>query len=143
MRFLLDTNVVSEPIGNAPNRNVVDWIADQDPFALHLSVVTFAEIGAGIGRLPPSRRRGSLEDWRERLLISFADRVLHVDLDVADAWGSIRARLSSLGASIGPIDAFLAATAQVHGLMLVTRNVRDFALWEGPLFDPWPKSEPT
>ena len=137
MNFLLDTNVVSEPVTRQPNRAVLAWIGRQDPLALYLSVATCAEIEAGIATLPSSRRRSRLDQWRDQLVASFEDRILLIDLEVARSWASIRARSAREGAPIGPMDAFIAATAEARGLTLITRNVRDFEAWGGPIFNPW------
>ena len=137
MSFLLDTNVISEPVSKQPNQAVLDWIGEQEPTALYLSVATVAEIGAGIARLRASRQRSGLEHWRAQLIESFEERVLPIDLRVAVNWGDIRARAAGAGASIGPMDAFLAATAEVHGFTLVTRNVKDFKIWGGRILNPW------
>jgi len=137
LKLLLDTNVVSEPASRAPNPRVLAWIAAQDPLALHVSVVTWAEIEEGIARLPRSRRRRELEDWREALFESIEDRLLIVDRRIASAWGAIRARLALRKLSMAPIDGFIAATAEVYGMIVVSRNARHFAPWGGPLINPW------
>lgn len=137
MKLLLDTNVVCEAVVATPNQKVVDWIAAQKPDDLHLSVVTLGEITEGIARLPTSRRRHRLEAWRDDIVASAGERLLSVDPPIASAWGVLRARLAARGRSISPIDAFVAATAEVHGMVVVTRNVKHFEAWGGPILNPW------
>ena len=125
MSFLLDTNVVSEfRKRDRCDIGVAAWMSAADPDALFLSVLVIGEIRRGIENV---RRRDSvtaevLELWLNRLVAAHADRILPVDAPVAEAWGRLEA-----AASLPTIDGLLAATALVHGLTLVTRNVRDFA----------------
>ncbi len=99
-----------------------------------LSAVTIGEIEKGIQirRRRDPRAGERLQIWFDGLRRDFGDRILPVDERVAIAWGRIAA-----GRSRSVTDALIAATAQVHGLTLVTRNVRDFADLGLPLVDPW------
>jgi predicted nucleic acid-binding protein len=135
--FLIDTNIASEAMRREPNADVVAWTGRQPLEALYFSVGTIAEIDFGIARLDESLRKARLKAWRDELVRRSRLRVLPVDLVVANAWGVVRARAAAVGRTIAMIDALLAATAQVHGLTLVTRNVVDFEAWGGPVFNPW------
>jgi predicted nucleic acid-binding protein len=136
--FLLDTNVVSEWRKPHPNPGVVTWLATVDEDQTSLSVVTITELRYGIERLPAGARRRRLSEWLEReLLLRFDGRILPVDLAVADECGRLVARSEAVGRPIGPRDAFLAATAEVYGLTLVTRNVSDFQPTVKNVFSPW------
>ena len=138
MTYLLDTNVVTEWVKPQPDTHVMTWLGDIGEDRLFLSVATFAEIRRGIGSLSPSRRRNQLERWLDSDLAGrFADRILIIDRRVADAWGVVTARGRRLGLSIGPMDGFFAATAEVHGLMLATRNVTEFTPLGIPVINPW------
>ena len=138
MRFLLDTNVVSEWVRPRPAAGVVAWLADADEDRLYLSVLTVAELRHGIQRLAAGRRREQLGEWLDDdLLERFSGRVLSIDVAVANAWGVIVAERERLGRPIGAMDAFMAATARVHQLTLVTRNVADFAASVKTLVNPW------
>jgi toxin FitB len=126
--FLLDTNVVSEWIKPRPNPGVADWLAGVDEDSVFLSVVTFAELRHGVERLSAGKRRKQLGEWLQNdLLLRFEQRILPVDIAVADEWGRLVARHESTGRPIHAMDALIAATAQVHSLTLVTRNASDFA----------------
>jgi predicted nucleic acid-binding protein len=136
--FLLDTNVISEWVKPRPDPHVVEWLASVDEDQVYLSVVSFAEIRLGIELLVAGRRRERLASWlADDLPARFEGRILDVDHRVADAWGVIMARGRLAGAVPGAMDAFFAATAEAHGLTLVTRNVRDFAKLGIALLDPW------
>jgi toxin FitB len=124
--YLLDTNVLSETRKPQPAAGVADWIAATPPDRMHVSVLTLGEIEQGIARV---RSRGdlqqaaALERWLREVETGFEDRVLPVTLPVAAAWG--RQQYSQ---PLPVIDALIAATARVHGLTVVTRNVQDFDL---------------
>jgi predicted nucleic acid-binding protein len=135
--FLLDTNVVSEPAQAVSDARVLGWIGRQDPSTLYISAITVAEVEQGIAAMPPSHRRRRLEAWRDEMLDSMESRIIPVHLEIARAWGGLRARLAGGGLSIEPLDGFIAATAEVNKLILATRNVRHFSAWGGPVLNPW------
>lgn len=137
MNFLLDTNVVSEWVKLAPNPGLLAWAQMIDEEQLFLSVVSLAELRYGTERLAIGQRRSQLERWlNHELLLRFENRILFVNLEIADAWGRIVAHCASAGKPISAIDGFLAATAQVHSLTLVTRNVGHFTILPTVL-TPW------
>ncbi len=138
MSFLLDTNVVSEWTKPRPNAGLVGWLARVDENEVFLSVVTFAELRHGIERLPASARRRRLDEWlRGELALRFEARIVGVDGAIADEWGRLVARCEARGRTIHAMDALIAATAQVHGLTLVTRNTADFEASVKSLINPW------
>jgi len=138
VNFLLDTNVISEWVKPQPNPNVVTWLAEVDEDRVFLSVASFAEIRHGIEMMPAGRRRERLRSWlADELSERFEGRILDIDRRVAEMWGLVMAHGQKAGVTFGSMDAFFAATAQAHGLTLVTRNVRDFAQAGIALFDPW------
>lgn len=138
MRFLVDTNVLSEATRPRPEARVLEWLEAVDEDRLFISVVSIAEIRRGVALLPRGRRRDRLGEWLSRDLPDrFAGRVLAVDLDVAERWGDVMAASQASGATLEPLDAFFAATALAHDLTLATRNVRDFQACGVRLFNPW------
>lgn len=138
MSFLLDTNVVSEWVKREPDRGVITWLAEVDEDRVFLSVVTLAEIRHGVDRLPRGARRTRLDAWlRDEVPVRFEGRLLTVDEKVADSWGEVVARREVAGQPIGVMDAFIAATAIVHALTLVTRNERDFKGTVEEIVNPW------
>lgn len=123
--FLLDTNVVSElRKGARADARVKAWFADVDERGLFLSVLVAGELRQGVERLrsrdAPAAAR--LDRWCSDLIAGYAERLLPVDARVADLWGRL-----NVPDPISAVDGLLAATAIVHGLTLVTRNVKDIA----------------
>jgi predicted nucleic acid-binding protein len=134
--YLIDTNVASElRKAQRANPHVVAWVRQTQRSTMFLSVLVVGEIRRGIGIL---RRRdpnqaAALGRWLEDdLLASLAGRVVPVTLAVAEEW----ARLS-VPDPLPAVDGLLAATARVHGLTLVTRNIRDFVRTGVPLLNPF------
>jgi toxin FitB len=138
MSLLLDTNVVSEGLKPQPNAGVVAWMDNVDEDQVYISVVTLTELRYGIERSAAGSRRKRLEEWLQRELPKrFDGRILAVDEIIADASGRIVARSEAAGHPIEAIDAFLAATAEVHRLTLVTRNQSDFKAVLKTTLNPW------
>jgi toxin FitB len=136
--FLLDTNVLSEPMKERPNSRVVAWLSEANEDQVFVSVVTITELRYGVERLATGKRRERLDGWLRKDLISrFAGRILPIDLRIADACGGLMARSESMGRPIEARDAFIAATAEVHGLTLVTRNTADFGPTLKAIVNPW------
>jgi len=136
--FLLDTNVVSEWVRPQPDRNVISWLAEVDEDRVFISVISFAEIRRGVEMLAAGRRHERLATWlAEELPVRFEERILDTDRQVADTWGVLMARGQKIGLTLGSMDAFVAATAEAHGLTLATRNVKDFQRLGIPLLNPW------
>lgn len=138
MRFLLDTNVVSELTKPQPSESVTRWVSSTEEDVIFLSSVTLAEIRYGVERLESGIRRVALERWvAEFLMERFRGRILPVDENVANTWGSVLARSERLGKRMALMDAFQAACAEVHALTLVTRDERGFQGFEGEILNPW------
>lgn len=138
MSFLLDTNVVSEWTKSRPNAGVITWLAEADEDRVFVSVVTLAELRHGIERVSPGKRKARLEEWlRDELPLRFEGRVLPIDSAIADAWGKVIASREHKGRPMSVLDAFIAATADVHDLTLITRNANDFELSVKSVINPW------
>lgn len=134
MSYLLDTNVVSEIRKRRPDPNARAWWDATASRDLHLSVLVLGEIRQGVER---RRRRDpgaadQLDRWLAELVERFADRILDVDAAVADRWG-----LLNVPDQLPTIDGLLAATALVHGMVLVTRNVEDVRRTGVTILDPF------
>lgn len=138
MRFLLDTNVVSEWVKPRPDAGVVQWLTEVDEDEVFISAVTIAEIRHGIQRMARGVRRDRLDLWlSEELPVRFDARVLPIDAQVADEWGRVMARSQEIGRPAGVMDAFVAATTKRHDLTLATRNVTDFEALGIQVVNPW------
>jgi hypothetical protein len=134
MSWLIDTNVVSElRKGDRANDGIRAWFAESREDELFTSVLVLGEIRRGIESI---RRRDTpsalaLEQWLDRLTADFGERVLPIDARVADRWGTL-----NVPNPVPTVDGLLAATALVHELILVTRNVRDVANTGVRVLDP-------
>ncbi len=137
MSFLLDTNAISEWVKPRPNPGLIAWMDNADEDRVFISVISLAELRYGVERLPSGKRRRRLEEWvANELTTRFEGRILPIDGVVAEAWGRTMSRSEASGRPMPVMDAFLAATAEVHHLTLVTRNVTDFSLLKAVL-NPW------
>ena len=124
MTYLLDTNVISElRKGDRCDANVTAWYAGVEETDIFLSVLVLGEMRRGIERIRRRDRRSRPSFWNawlEETALRFAGRILPVDDMIAEAWGR-----TYYVRNAPVVDALLAATAQVHDLILVTRNVSD------------------
>ena len=132
--YLLDTNVVSELRRPRPNPSVVRWITDAPADRLFLSAVTVGEIQAGIEiiRRQDADKASELEAWLDGVVMT-SYGVLSMDATIFREWARIMHRRSRTLVE----DAMIAATAMIHGLTVVTRNVRDFRGFGVELLDPF------
>lgn len=137
MQSLLDTNVVSETRKPSPNAGVIEFIQGQNAVELWISVVTIGEITKGIFLLPEGRKRQAFLESLFAIESQFSDRVLAIDAEVARAWGRLTAQVTHSGFALPAADGLIAATALVHDLVLVTRNVRDFEHTGVRVLNPW------
>ncbi len=134
MKFLLDTNVVSEVRRKAPNPKVLSWMEQTEPDSLAISVLTLGEIVKGAESLAhrdPAASQ-SLYAWLEGLRHNFANRILGIDDAVSVIWG----RLCAIR-PLPVIDSLLAASALAHDMTIVTRNTADFERAGVRLYNPW------
>lgn len=131
--FLLDTNVVSELRRPRPHGAVLAWLKSTDEHLLHLSAVTIGEIQAGVEltREQDPAKAGEIEAWLAQVAAGFS--VLAMDGAAFRQWARLMYRRSDAVHE----DAMIAATAQVHGLTVVTRNVADFKAFGVPLLNPF------
>jgi toxin FitB len=131
--YLLDTNVVSELRKRRPNPQVVAWLQDVEDPDLHLSAVTIGEIQAGIEvtRTQDPTKAEELEAWADQVADSY--NVLAMDAACFRRWAKLMHRQSGTVYE----DAMIAATALVHDLTVVTRNVRDFSRFDVPVLNPF------
>jgi hypothetical protein len=133
--YLVDTNVISElRKGQRAHAAVTAWMAQVDDDELYLSVLVVGEIRKGIERV---RRRDlaqadALDTWLRRITDGYADRVLPITSAIAETWGRLNAP-----DPLPVVDSLLAATAHVHGLTVVTRNVADMSRTGVAVMDPF------
>lgn len=138
MKYLLDTNVISELISRQPDPKVISWIDGLDPDTVYLSVITIGEIQKGVEKLPDTERKQTIQAWLHNdLLLRFQGRIVPITTGVALAWGTLTAALERNGRLLPAIDSLVAAIARDGGYVLVTRNARDFAGAGIPVINPW------
>lgn len=136
--ILLDTNVISEPQRREPNARVLDWIDAQALETLYLSVITVAELRAGIALMPAGRRREILhENLEKRLLPMFANRVLSFDMACTKAYAELLAKSRAAGVAVETADAFIAAVALANGFTVATRDTSPFEAAGLNVINPW------
>ena len=130
--YLVDTNVVSE--ARRGSRQAVAWLRSVHPESVYLSALTLGEImrGVALRRKSDPQTATRLTEWLEQLRQDHSDRILPVTDRIALEWGRIAALRPR-----GDIDGLIAATAIVHDLILVTRNVRDFEDIVVSVINPW------
>ncbi len=137
MGFLLDTNILSElRKANRCDAGVRDWIEGAPAEELYVSVLVLGEIRQGVERIrmrDPAQAR-ALEKWLQSLPPEFADRILPVDERVADQWGRL-----GLQQPVPTLDTFLAATALVHDLTVVSRDEDGFRRTGVRMINPFSK----
>ena len=138
MSWLLDTCALSEYAKKAPATEVIAWLDEQDEASLFISVITLGEIEKGILKLRASdpRRSQKLTAWLGKVEQRFAGRILPLDAAALHVWAQIAALSELAGQPLPVMDGLLMATAQCHGLTVVTRNVQDFAQYP-QVFNPW------
>lgn len=138
MRYMLETNVISELIARHPNARVIQWLDQLDPASTYLSVITIGELRKGIEKLPDSHRKTHLQTWlTDELLPRFRDRILVLDVNVMLVWGELVGKLERGGRPLSAIDSLIAAIALAHSCTLVTRNETDFSDTGLIVANPW------
>ena len=137
MKYLLDTCVLSELVKSKPDPKVVNWVDTQAEESLFISSITLAELLKGITRLQDSHRKTALTEWVSKIRAEMADRVLPFESSTAEYWASMCATAEKSGTPLSAIDSMIAATALEHGLVIATRNTRDFEAAPVMLINPW------
>ena len=131
MTYLLDTNVICEATARQPDARALAW-SETHADDCCLSCVSLGEIWKGIHLLPEGKRKQALARWAAEIEHDFSDRVIDLNAEVLKAWGKLYAKHEAKGI----LDSLLAATAQVHDLIVVTRNTDDFPR-EVKTVNPW------
>lgn len=136
--ILLDTNVVSEPLRQAPAIRVIEWIDAQPLETIFLSAITVAELRAGVAQLPTGKRRTGLqENLEKRVLPLFAGRVLPFDLACTQAYAALMTKARQAGCSISSADGYIAAIAISNGFSVATRDTAPFEAAGASVINPW------
>jgi hypothetical protein len=136
MKFLVDTNILSEPTKPRPNPGVEKRIADHEA-DFYTSSLVMAELLNGLEKLPESGRKRRLAQQIEKLVERFGGRILSINLRVVREWVRLQAELRSKSRTMPWEDSIIAATARHHGLTLATHNTADFIHAAVRLYDPF------
>ncbi len=135
--IVLDTNVISEMMRPDPAAIVLNWMANQSADVLYVTTLSYAEILCGLYLLPEGRRRQRLTEQAERMFFEdFADHVLDFSMETGPAYATIVATRQRAGRPVQPVDAVIAAIAQVHGASIATRDA-DLKGCGIPIINPW------
>ncbi len=138
MRYMLDTNILSELNRKIPNPKVLAWIDKIPTKLLYISCISVGEIKKGIIKKAKTDKSTALnlENWLEEILITYSNKILNVDLAVCQKWAEL---LVIDGTN--DIDSQLAAQAIVHDMVLVTRNTKHFTKFAVKLLNPFEECE--
>ena len=138
MKYLLDTNIISELISKNPNREVVNYIQNLNENKLYLSVITIGEIKSGIEKLDNNTKKEKLSNWlHDELLVRFENRIINLDVDIMLEWGEINQNLKNIGKCLPVMDSLIGAICSAKGFVLLTRNKKDFKNLEINIINPF------
>lgn len=127
MKYLLDTNIISEFISKKPNQKVLEFITSLDESHVFLSVITIGEIKFGIEKVKSEKKKEMLSHWLYNdLLERFDGRIVDIDTDIMLKWGEVNQHLQSIGKPMPIMDSLIASSCLAKDLVLITRNERTF-----------------
>jgi len=140
LKYLLDTNIISEFISKKPNPNVIEFIESLDEKDIFLSVITLGEIKFGIQKVKIVEKRERLSAWLNHdLLDRFENRIVDITLDVMLNWGEMNEFLRKTGKPMPIMDSLIASTCLTYDFILITRNEKDFEFCNLNIINPFTK----
>lgn len=138
MKYILDTNIISELISKKPNKKVIIFLQNISDDDLYLSVVTIGEIKFGIDNLQDSEKKKKLLNWLYNDLFKrFEGKIVDVDSDIMLKWGYLTSTLKKKGKPMPMMDAMIAATSISKNFTLITRNEKDFSNLDLEIINPF------
>ena len=134
MKYLLDTNIISELKKKSPNQDVVNWFEETDTDDLYLSCITIGELKSGaLKKSKTDVKTGKLLiKWINGLMADYEEQILNIDLETCEIW----AQLLNID-STNAIDGLIAAQCLQSNMVLVTRNIKHFNMFDIKLFNPF------
>jgi len=138
LKYLLDTNIISEFISKKPNQKVLDFIESLDEDDIFLSVITIGEIKFGVEKVDSKKKKEDLLYWLENSLLKrFDNRIVSIDIDIMLKWGEMNQYLKTIGKPIPIMDSLIASTCKVKNFTLITRNEKDFYSFDIKMINPF------
>ena len=139
MKYLLDTCVLSEYVKKSPSSQVLDWLDEQQERDLFISIISIGELKKGLFKIKLSQPQKfqRLWQWLEKLEIRFQGRIIPINESVINQWSKLCGESEAKGKKLAVLDSLITATALVNNLVVITRNVDDFAMTSVKIFNPW------
>lgn len=138
MKYLADTNFLSELLKPRPNPGVMRWLLSVDENDIAVSVITLGELQRGASRLRPGDRQIRLQTWIDSYIIPrFSGRFIGIGMAEMLEWGTRYGHFERQGSPRSLLDSLLAVTALTNNLAVVSRNVRDVDGWGVEVINPW------
>ena len=138
MKWLLDTNVVSETIRRRPSVRVINWLSERSQDDAAISIVAMAELSEGISLVTDASHRDALKLWMDTTIIPWlGELILPLTEEILVDWLKLSRQLAAKRKACKAPDTLIAATARVRDLIVVSRNIRDFADTGIVVYDPW------
>jgi len=124
LKYLVDTNILSEMTRKQPDNRIVEWFENTANTDMFISVISVGELVYGVAKLPDGTKKMKLSAWLSDLFYeNFYDRIVGISMDVMEAWGEMSAKFMR---TLPILDTLIAATALVNNMIVVTGNTRDF-----------------
>ena len=124
MRYLVDTNIISEMTKKRPDNNIMKWLENAATANMYISVISIGELLFGVAKLADGTKKTELSTWLNELIHEIFDgRIVDIDINVMEAWGEMSAKLTR---SLPELDTLIAASAIAWNMTVVTVNVSDF-----------------
>jgi len=141
LKYLLDTNIISEFVSKKPNKKVLDYVNSLDENDIYLSVITIGEIRFGIEKLDKehqTKKIAMLTNWLDNdLMQRFEGRIVDIDKETMLKWGEINGQLQKIGRPMPIMDSLIASSCLAKGFVLITRNSKDFFSFEMEMVNPF------
>jgi len=141
LKYLLDTNIISEFVSKKPNQKVLDYVSSLDEDNIYLSVITIGEIRFGIEKLNrehQSKKIEMLTNWLDNdLMQRFEGRIIDIDKETMLKWGEINGQLQKRGKPMPIMDSLIASSCLAKEFVLITRNTKDFYSFEMEMINPF------
>jgi len=138
LKYLLDTNIISEFISKQPNQKVLDFIKSLDEDDIYLCVITIGEIKFGIEKVKSETKKETLSNWLNNdLLERFKGRIVGIDTHIMLKWGEVNQYLQSMGKPMPIMDSLIASSCLAKNFVLITRNEKDFYSFDIEMVNPF------